>query len=69
MRNLSCFAFVAALGLSAAPAIAAPSPAERRMIAAVDAEQARSLALIERLVNQNSGSLNIPGVTVAVEGK
>ena len=33
------------------------------MIAAVDAEQGRSLALLERLVNQNSGSLNLPGVT------
>ena len=32
------------------------------MIATVDAEQARTLALLEQLVNQNSGSLNLPGV-------
>jgi glutamate carboxypeptidase len=63
MKTFSLIAFVAALGLSAAPATAAPSPAERRMIAAVDAEQGRSLALLEKMVNQNSGSLNIPGVT------
>jgi glutamate carboxypeptidase len=63
MKIHSLIAFVAALGLSAAPATAAPSPAERRMIAAVDAEQGRSLALLEKMVNQNSGSLNIPGVT------
>ncbi len=63
MKILSCFAFVAALSLSAAPALAAPTPTERRMIAAVDAEQGRSLALLEKLVNQNSGSLNIAGVT------
>ena len=32
------------------------------MIATVDAEQGRSLALLEKLVNQNSGSLNLDGV-------
>ena len=62
MNILSRFAFAAAVALSA-PALAAPSPAERRMVATVDAEQARSLALLEKLVNQNSGSLNLPGVT------
>ena len=62
MNILSRLAFVATLAF-AAPALAAPSPAERRMIATVDAEQARSLALLEKLVNQNSGSLNLPGVT------
>ncbi len=63
MKIFSCVACFAALALSAAPSLAAPPTAERRMIAAVDAEQGRSLALLERLVNQNSGSLNIPGVT------
>ena len=67
MKYLSRFAFVAVLGLSAAPVIAAPTAAERRMIAAVDAEQGRSLALLEKMVNQNSGSLNIPGVTAVGE--
>jgi glutamate carboxypeptidase len=32
------------------------------MIATVDAEQARTLALLERMVNQNSGSRNLEGV-------
>jgi glutamate carboxypeptidase len=54
---------LAAALVVATPAQAALSSAERRMIATVDAEQARSIALLERLVNQNSGSLNIEGVT------
>jgi glutamate carboxypeptidase len=57
------FAFLAAIAfLSTTPATAALSPAERRMIAAVDAEQERTVALIEKWVNQNSGSLNLAGV-------
>jgi len=62
MKIFSCVACFAALALSAAPSDAAPSIAERRMIAAIDAEHGRSLALLEKLVNQNSGSLNLPGV-------
>lgn len=51
------------LPLAATPALAAPPSApERVMIATVDAEQDRSLALLERLVNQNSGSRNLDGV-------
>ena len=38
------------------------SPEERRMAAAVTAEQERTVALLERLVNRNSGSLNLAGV-------
>ncbi len=48
--------------LSAVPAAAALTPAETRMVRAVDADQARHLALLERLVNQNSGTLNLAGV-------
>jgi glutamate carboxypeptidase len=48
--------------LLAAPAAAALTPAESRMVRTVDAEQARHLALLERLVNQNSGTLNAEGV-------
>ena len=52
-----------ALSLAAAPALAAPpSVAERTMIATVDAERARTLALLERAVNQNSGTRNLAGV-------
>ena len=56
-------AWVAAVSLMAAvPAHAKLSKAEAQMAAAVDAEYDRSIALLERLVNQNSGSLNAPGV-------
>jgi glutamate carboxypeptidase len=52
-----------ALALLAAPALAAPpSAAERTMIATVDAEQARTLALLERVVEVNSGTRNLAGV-------
>ena len=55
-------AAAAATLLVAVPSSAAPSPAERRMIATVDAEQGRTLAMLERWVNQNSGSHNLAGV-------
>ena len=48
---------------AAAPAAADLSRPERAMIATVDAEQQRTLAMLEKWVNQNSGSLNIQGVT------
>lgn len=48
----------------AAPALTAP---ERRMVAAAEANAARDLALLERLVNQNSGSRNIAGVKAVAE--
>ena len=54
--------FTAAL-IAATPALAAPPSAQEQvMIRTVDAEQERSLALLERLVNQNSGSRNLAGV-------
>lgn len=59
----------ATLLAAATPAHSAPSnltAPEARMIATVDAEQSRTLALLERLVNQNSGTTNLAGVeTVA----
>jgi glutamate carboxypeptidase len=45
-----------------APADAALSRAEQVMIRTVDAEQARTLGLLERWVNQNSGTMNLAGV-------
>ncbi len=48
----------------AAPALTAP---ERRMAAVVEANEARDLALLEKLVNQNSGSRNITGVKAVAE--
>jgi glutamate carboxypeptidase len=48
-------------------ALSAPAPAqlsapEQRMIATVDAEQERTVDMLAKWVNQNSGSLNSPGV-------
>jgi glutamate carboxypeptidase len=59
---MKLFLSLLALALVAAPAEARLSPAEQRIVRAVDAERPRALALLERLVNQNSGSLNLPGV-------
>ena len=61
LRTLTAFASLSLL--AAAPASAVLSPQERKMSATVDAEQARTLAMLEKWVNQNSGSLNIDGVT------
>jgi glutamate carboxypeptidase len=48
--------------LISAPAAAALSPAEQVMVRAVDAEQPRMLALLQRWVDQNSGTMNLAGV-------
>jgi glutamate carboxypeptidase len=62
MKSLPIAALVA-LGLALAPAAQAKlSKAESGMAKTVEAEQVRSLALLEKLVNQNSGSLNLEGV-------
>lgn len=56
-----------ALGLllaMARPAQAALTPAETKMAATVDAEYERTVDLLERLVNQNSGSMNLEGVEI-----
>src|SRR3546814_14713080 len=58
MKSLS-FAALIALQLALAPPAAAKlSKAESGMAQTVEAERDRSLALLEKLVNQNSGSLN-----------
>ncbi|MET1112122.1 MAG: M20/M25/M40 family metallo-hydrolase [Allosphingosinicella sp.] len=51
-----------AFALLAAPAAAKLAPAEQKIVRTVESEQARTVDLLERLVNQNSGSLNLPGV-------
>ena len=58
-----------ALTLLAAPlpAVAGLTQPERTMIAAVDKEQPRTLAMLEKWVNQNSGSLNLEGVATVGE--
>ncbi len=53
----------ATLLATTAPAMAAPpTRQEQVMIQTVDAEQGRHVDLLERLVNQNSGSRNLDGV-------
>jgi glutamate carboxypeptidase len=59
-RLLRAFALSALL--SSAPASAALSPSEQRMVATVDSEQQRTLGLLERWVDQNSGTMNTAGV-------
>lgn len=55
----------ALLLLTAWPAAAQTAPEIARMRAAIAADQPRNVALLERLVNQNSGTLNLPGVRAA----
>lgn len=61
MRILALFLLALVAALSA-PAAAQTNAAERRMTAFVESDRAYGEALLERLVNQNSGSLNIAGV-------
>jgi glutamate carboxypeptidase len=60
MKPLSLLAFLL-LALPAA-AVAGLNPAERRMAEVAAQESSRSIQLLERLVNQNSGTLNFEGV-------
>jgi glutamate carboxypeptidase len=55
------------LALLAAPAQAKLAPAEQKIVRTVDSEQVRTVALLEQLVNRNSGSLNLPGVEAVGE--
>lgn len=48
-------------------AMAQATPAEQTMMRTVEAEHGRHIALLERLVNQNSGTLNLPGVRATGE--
>lgn len=52
---------------AAAPAGATLSPAERTMSATVEAGYEPAISLLERLVNQNSGSLNLAGVQAVAD--
>jgi len=65
---LRAFAPAAALlTLTAIPAQAKLTPAEQVMVKTVDADQPRAIALLEKLVNQNSGTRNIAGVIKVAE--
>ncbi|MDQ3126432.1 MAG: M20/M25/M40 family metallo-hydrolase, partial [Pseudomonadota bacterium] len=50
--------------LAPAAALAQPSPAEQAMMQTVVSEHDRHIALLERMVNQNSGTLNLAGVRI-----
>ncbi len=62
---LAAFVLLVPATLCAKPE--AVTPQTRPMIAVVDAEQSRALALLERLVNQNSGSRNLAGVKAVAD--
>ena len=59
-------ALVMSLALSG-PALAQSTPAEQTMMQTVEREHDRHIALLERLVNQNSGTLNLAGVRATGE--
>ena len=60
-------ALAAMLFTATTPVFAALTPAEVKMATTVDGEYERSVALLERLVNQNSGSMNFAGVKAVSE--
>lgn len=62
MINRLLYAFGAAALLFSTAASAALTPAEQTMIRTVDAEQQRTIAMLQRWVDQNSGTMNLAGV-------
>src|SRR2546430_964981 len=62
MKSRFLFAFAASAFLLFSPAAAALLPAEQVMIRTVDAEQPRTIAMLQRWVDQNSGTMNLAGV-------
>ena len=62
VRRAAVLALAAVLATAQTAAAAGLSRVERRMTAAVEAENARSIALLQQLVEVNSGTLNLPGV-------
>jgi glutamate carboxypeptidase len=62
MATRFLLAAVIAASLFSAPASAELNRAEQVMVSTVDAEQQRTLAMLERWVNQNSGTMNKAGV-------
>ncbi|QIK79028.1 M20 family metallopeptidase [Sphingomonas piscis] len=64
---LRSLAFAAALLVFSVPASAQLSSPEQLMVQTVDAEQERTIAMLERWVNQNSGTLNPAGIRAVGE--
>lgn len=70
MTHPRAFACGLLLALSLTPGLLAAQPAadsQQRLRAAIEADQPRAIALLERLVNRNSGTLNLPGVAAVGE--
>ena len=69
MKLISALAALAACALLALPAAADAQlrPEERRIVQTVDGETERSIRLLERIVNQNSGTLNLEGNRAVAE--
>lgn len=65
MRNLLILVFLC--GLVPAAVAAELTSAERGLVASVDRHHADALELLETLVNQNSGTLNFPGVRAVAD--
>jgi glutamate carboxypeptidase len=61
VRNFA-LGLAAALAVVSAPASAKLSPAEQKMVHVVDSEQERTVAMLGRWVEQNSGTMNFEGV-------
>jgi glutamate carboxypeptidase len=62
MRSLPTRSALLALVCLAGTAIAAPSATERALVKRIQAQEAGSIALLEELVNVNSGAMNFAGV-------
>ena len=62
MRSIVLFLAAALALFPAAPAPAKLSSAEQSMLRTIDSEQQRTVAMLEKWVNQNSGTLNAEGV-------
>jgi glutamate carboxypeptidase len=67
MQSRILLAAAVAAGLVAQPASAALTRPEQRMITTVDSEQQRTLGLLERWVDRNSGTMNTAGVEAVRE--
>ena len=48
-------------------AASATTPTEQRIVAVADAEQLRNIALLQQLVEHNSGTFNLPGVKAVAD--
>ncbi|MDB5423014.1 MAG: peptidase family [Phenylobacterium sp.] len=61
-RATAAAGLVLAAGLASAAVAAPADPIERKMVATVAAEHDRNLALLEKMVRVNSGTMNLKGV-------